>query len=95
MLDRKKVLTSQLSNLSNGILNKVSVAPSTTTNTSKTDKTPTGVTGMRAVLKAKRQISNVSGSSMMNLVKTVDNQGQGAKTKKPIMFGAPQKRGRA
>ena len=61
--------------------------------TSKTDKTSTtqkagAAGGLRTIMRAKRQVGN--SSSMMSLLKTRENQGQGAaaKAKHPVIFGA-------
>jgi len=93
MLDRKKVIHSD-----QGIVRDDSkplkAGVSSTATTSKTDKLSSkpqsNVTGLKVLLRAKRQ---VGGSSMMSLVKTGDNQGQGAAvtTKRPLMFGAIKK----
>ena len=57
---------------------------------SKTDKSMPVDSGLRKILRAKRQVTTGNASSMMSLLKTRDNQGQGAaaKTKRPVMFGS-------
>ena len=96
MLDRKKVGFSD-NRVVRDEKDSVKTGVSSTAATSKTDKlsgvsTPqqSNVNGLKSLLRAKRQIG---GSSMMNLVKTGENQGQGAATqvKRPLMFGGAKK----
>lgn len=75
MLDRKKVLLSDQG--VRGDEKKAAIEGTTTSTamTSKTDKLSGGgssAAGLRAIVRAKRQIMG-SGSSMMSLVKTGDN----------------------
>lgn len=96
MLDRKKVGFSDDA-IVRDEKDLLKTGVNSTASTSKTDKlsgvvTPqqSNVNGLKSLLRAKRQIG---GSSMMNLVKTGENQGQGAtaKGKRPLMFGGAKK----
>ena len=73
--------------MSDQAIDQQSTAPA-----SKTEKgmmAPAGSGGLRQILRAKRQVTG-NASSMMSLLKTRENQGQGAnaKTKRPVLFGA-------
>ena len=87
MLTRKQVVSDQAA---------VYLHLSTTSAQSKTEKgmlppVVGSAGGLRQILRAKRQVpSGTNSSSMMSLLKTRENQGQGAntKTKRPVLFGA-------
>ena len=91
MLDKKKVVSSDKGQASNGQdVTKPSLI--STAATSKNDKkgmgaAAGGLNNLKTMLRAKRHFT---GSSMMNLVKTQENKGAGvaAKGKAPMLFGA-------
>ena len=88
MLDRKKVVSDQgLAGLEDGD----SKSTATTSKTGLKQMGPArGLNNLRTLLQTQKQLG---GNSMMNLVKTKENQGAGAaaKSKPAMLFGAFKK----
>ena len=94
MLNHKKVMSDKGTFNAEGLFNKITTS---TVSTSKTEsqltttlKSAAGAQNLKTMLRAKRQITGGTNSSMMSLVKTGENQGKGAaaKTKRPLLFGS-------
>ena len=95
MLDRKKIIGLQKSAISSGHASKTDKLSTAVSNTTASSQAG-GVQGLKAMLRAKRQIP--TGSSMLSLLKTNDgaNAGAAAKAgKRPLMFAPIKKSSKA